>query len=228
MMGGGGDGADGGANAREDGREFASPPCSLSEVDPAYAGLENLDGWRKAERERLLAARMAVTAAERLSLGERIADHLEELIGDPAGLVISAYWPFKGEPDLKPLLARLSAKGARTALPLVIKKAHPLIFREWKSGDRIERGVWNIPIPADGAEVIPDVAIAPVVGYDPHCYRLGYGGGFFDRTLASIRPRPIRLFGVGYTSQFIPTIRPQAYDIPMDAVVTEEGVVRPV
>jgi len=211
----------------DDDREFASSPCSLGEVDPAYSGLENLTDWRKAERQRLLAARMAISAADRAALGERIAGHLEQLIGDPQGLVVSAYWPFKGEPDLKPLLARLAARGARTALPIVVRKAHPLIFREWKSGDRIERGVWNIPIPADGAEVVPDVAIAPVVGYDPHCYRLGYGGGFFDRTLASIRPRPIRLFGVGYTMQAIPTIRPQVYDIPMDAVVTEGGVVRP-
>lgn len=223
MTGAGGDGEGGGS----DDRDFASPPCSLAEIDPVYAGLETLTDWRKAERERLLAARMAIPAAERAILGEQIAAHLEELIGDPAGLVISAYWPFKGEPDLKPLLARLAARGARTALPLVVKKAHPLIFREWKSGDRIERGVWNIPIPADGVEVVPDIAIAPVVGYDPQCYRLGYGGGFFDRTLAAIRPRPIRLFGVGYTSQAIPTIHPQAYDIAMDAVVTEAGVVRP-
>lgn len=213
--------------AVEEEREFASPPCSLSEVDQAYAGLDGagtLNGWRKAQRERLIALRMAIPAAERVELGERIAEHLEDLIGDPAGLVVSAYWPFRGEPDLKPLLARLRDKGAITALPVVVKKAHPLVFRQWQSGDRLERGVWNIPIPADGAEVVPDIAIAPVVGYDPACYRLGYGGGFFDRTLASLLPHKPRLFGVGYTAQAIPTIYPQSYDIPMDAVVTEAGV----
>lgn len=213
--------------AVEEEREFASPPCSLSEVDQAYAGLDGagtLNGWRKAQRERLIALRMTIPAAERAELGERIAEHLEELIGDPAGLVVSAYWPFRGEPDLKPLLARLREKGAITALPVVVKKAHPLVFRQWQSGDRLERGVWNIPIPADGAEVVPDIAIAPVVGNDPACYRLGYGGGFFDRTLASLLPHKPRLFGVGYTAQAIPTIYPQSYDIPMDAVVTEAGV----
>ncbi len=216
--------------ADEEEREFASAPCSLGEVDPAYAGLDgpgDLNGWRKAERERLIALRMAIPAAERAELGERVAAHLEELIGDPAGLVVSAYWPFRGEPDLKPMLARLREKGAITALPVVVKKAHPLVFRQWQSGDRLERGVWNIPIPADGAEVVPDIAIAPVVGYDPQCYRLGYGGGFFDRTLASLLPHKPRLFGVGYTAQAIRTIHPQAYDIPMDAVVTEAGVSRP-
>jgi len=209
-------------------REFASAPCSLSEIDPAYAGLDgpgDLNAWRKAARERLIAARQAIPAAERAVLGEAIARRLEAEIGDPAGLVVSAYWPFRGEPDLKPLLARLAAAGARTALPVVVKKAHPLVFREWKSGDRIEHGVWKIPIPADGVEVVPDVVIAPVVGFDPACYRLGYGGGFFDRTLAALLPHRPRVFGVGFTGQAMPTIYPQEYDIPMDAVVTEAGLV---
>jgi len=210
-------------------REFASPPCSLHELDPAFAGLAphvptDLAAWRKAERERLIAARMAIPAAEREALGQRIAARLEDLIGDPAGLIVSAYWPFRGEPDLKPLLARLRTRGARTALPLVVKKAHPLAFRQWQSGDRLERGVWSIPIPADGAEVAPDILIAPVVGFDPRCYRLGYGGGFFDRTMASFLPRRPRLIGVGYAAQAIPTIHPQNYDVPLEAVVTEDGV----
>jgi len=216
----------------EETREFASPPCSLHELDPAFAGLAprdpaDLKAWRKEERNRIIEARLAIPGDRREEMGERIAQRLEEAIGDPAGLVVSAYWPFRGEPDLKPLLKRLAAKGATTALPVVVKKAHPLIFRAWKSGDRIERGVWNIPIPADGAEVVPDVVISPVVGFDPLCYRLGYGGGFFDRTLASLLPHRPRVFGVGYAMQAIPTIHPQPYDIPMDVIVTETEIVRP-
>jgi len=208
-------------------REFASPPCSLSEIDPAYAGLDGVDlkAWRKAERERIIEARMALLASERAVMDAKISEQLEELVGDPSGLVISAYWPFRAEQDLKPLLARLAERGARTALPVVVAKGRPLEFRAWKSGDPIDRGVWNIPIPAEGAEVvIPDVTFAPVVGYDPGCYRLGYGGGFFDRTLAALLPHKPRLFGVGYSMQAIRTIHPQPYDIPMDAVVTEAGV----
>jgi 5,10-methenyltetrahydrofolate synthetase len=120
----------------------------------------------------------------------------------------------------------LRDRGATTALPVVVKKAHPLVFRAWQSGDKIERGVWNIPIPAEGVEVVPDVAIAPVVGFDRACYRLGYGGGFFDRTLASL-PRMPRVFGVGYAMQEIATIHPQPHDLPMSAVVTELETVRP-
>lgn len=207
-------------------REFASPPCSLADLDPAY-GMD-LKGWRKAERERLIGERMAVLASERAKRDGIVSAQLERLIGDPSGLVVSAYWPFRAEPDLKPLLARLAERGARTALPVVVAKGQPLQFRAWKTGDPIERGVWNIPIPAADAQVvIPDVTIAPVVGFDPLCYRLGYGGGFFDRTLAALLPHRPRLFGVGYELQAIPTIHPQPYDIPMDAVVTEARVVRP-
>jgi len=186
-----------------------------------------LRDWRKAERKRLIEQRMTLRAEERAALTERIADRLEELIGDPAGLVISAYWPFRGEPDLKPLLARLRERGAVTALPVVVQEAHPLEFRAWQSGDKLDRGVWNIPIPAEGRVVIPDVAIAPVVGFDRQCYRLGYGGGFFDRTMASLGGKP-RLYGVGYADQEIATIHPQAYDVPMLAVCTERETVMPV
>ncbi len=185
-----------------------------------------LPNWRKAERKRLLDQRMALRAEERAALTERIAARLEELIGEPSGLVVSAYWPFRGEPDLKPLLARLGERGAVTALPVVVQKAHPLEFRAWRSGDKLERGVWNIPIPAAGEVVIPDVAIAPVVGFDRQCYRLGYGGGFFDRTMASLGGKP-RLYGVGYADQEIASIRPQPYDVPMLAICTEREIVTP-
>ena len=82
--------------------------------------------------------------------------------------------------------------GGRCALPVVVEKKAPLVFRLWKPGGRLVPGVWNIPIPADGDEVLPDVVIAPVVGFDSACYRLGYGGGFFDRTLAHFAPVPLR------------------------------------
>ena len=187
---------------------------------------DDVASWRKAERARLIEGRLAIPAAAREELTRRIADQLEELIGDPQGLIVSAYWPFRAEPDLKPLLARLRERGAITALPVVVKKGQPLIFRAWKSGDKLERGVWNIPFPAQGEEVVPDVAIAPVVGFDRECFRLGYGGGFFDRTLAAL-PRLPRFFGVGYAMQEIPTIRPQPHDIAMVAVVTENEAVLP-
>lgn len=178
--------------------------------------------WRKAERERLITARLAVLADDRAAMSARIAEGVDALIGDPAGRVVSLYWPFRGEPDLRSWIASITARGATAALPLVIEKGRPLVFRAYRPGDRLEKGVWNIPVPAEGAEVIPDIVLAPVVGFDPQNYRLGYGGGFFDRTLAALPRKPL-VIGVGYSLQAIPTIQPQPHDIAMDRIVTEVG-----
>ena len=85
----------------------------------------------------------------------------------------------------------------------------------------MERGIWNIPVPcADAPHVDPDAMFVPVVGYDPQGYRLGNGGGFYDRTLAARTPRPLAI-GIGFTSLAMPSLKPEAHDIPMDVVVTE-------
>lgn len=216
-------------------RQFASPACFLHELSPEFAGTApalpaeltpEAAQRRKAERERLIQQRLKLRPEQRAEMDAQIAGRIEQLVGDPAGKVVSAYWPFRCESDLKPLLRRLAAKGARTALPVVLGKARPLIFREWKSGDPLERGVWNIPFPAQGEPVLPDIVIAPVVGFDAQCYRLGYGGGFFDRTLAAMPRMPLRI-GVGYAFQRLATIQPHAHDIPLDVVVTEAEIVRP-
>lgn len=206
---------------------FASPPCLLHEFEPVEGG-DALDAtqwrdvlrWRKAERERLIAARLEIPAEERALMAARIAEGLDTIIGDPKGSVVSLYWPFRGEPDLRPWIASITERGATAALPVVVEKGRPLIFRAYRPGDRLEKGVWNIPIPAEGEEVIPDIVLAPVVGFDPHNYRLGYGGGFFDRTLAALPAKPL-VIGVGYSSQAIATIYPQPHDIAMDRIVTE-------
>lgn len=210
-------------------RGYASPPCFLHELDPAYGmpmTASEVAAWRKVERERLIGARLEVDALKRAEHSNRIAARLSEAIGDPAGLVVSLYWPFRGEPDLRPFLEKAPALGARTALPVVVAKKAPLVFRLWTKGEPLERGVWNIPVPAEGAEVMPDVVIAPVVGFDPKGYRLGYGGGFFDRTLAAAPRRP-RVIAVGYEMAAIPTIHPQPHDIPMDLIVTESRIITP-
>lgn len=194
--------------------------------DPTHVAESEFDLklWRKAERARLIEERLSVPASERKLWSERIAATLIEEIGDPTGRIVSGYWPFRGEPELLPLLRKLGELGARTALPVVVAKGQPLVFRAWKSGDKLEQGVWKIPIPAEDHQVIPHILIAPVVGFDPEGYRLGYGGGFFDRTLASLDTNPL-VFGVGYSRAAIPTIHPQAHDIPMSRIITEKGVI---
>lgn len=207
---------------------YASPPCFLHELEPDFRPAEpaewrDVARWRKAERDRLIAARLAIPAATRTSFAEMIAAGLDAVIGDVAGKTVSLYWPFRGEPDLRPWLTSIVGRGGRTALPVVVEKARPLVFRAYRPGDPLEKGVWNIPIPVRDEPVIPDVVIAPVVGFDPKRYRLGYGGGFFDRTLASLPRKPL-VIGIGYDIQAISTIYAQPHDIPMDRIVTETGV----
>ena len=210
----------------EEPAQYASPPCFMHELDPQFqaqhADWSDVRRWRKAERERLIAARLAVSADARAAMAARIAEGLDAVIGEVSGKMVSLYWPFRGEPDLRSWMASINARGGRTALPVVIAKGEPLVFRAYRPGDALEKGVWNIPVPAAGEPVLPDIVISPIVGIDPSNYRLGYGGGFFDRTLAAMPGKPL-VIGIGYELQRIPTIYPQAHDIPMDRVVTEAG-----
>ena len=176
--------------------------------------------WRRAERERLIAERLALDPELRRQHAKRIAARLDDLVHPIAGRTVSAYWPLRGEPDLRSWMERVIARRGHCALPVVVGRNEPLIFRAWTPGARMERGFWNIPVPADGGELVPDIVIAPVVGFDPQCYRLGYGGGYFDRTLATLRNSP-RVIGIGYAGAQIATIHPLPHDIPMDAIVTE-------
>lgn len=212
---------------------FASPPCLMHELDPTFSGFpenqkdpeqeRDVKRWRKAEREQLIKQRLAIPPDIRRQSNKQITAHLEEAIGDVKGLVISCYWPFKGEPNLHPFMKSLAALGGVCALPVVVSLGKPLFFRAWSQETPMTRGVWNIPVPQETAPVVvPDVVIAPLIGFDPSGYRLGYGGGFYDRTLAGIT-KPVRVIGVGYQSAAIPTIFPQWHDIPMDSVITEQG-----
>lgn len=211
---------------------YASPPCFMHELTEDYRtpappdsrGQADVYRWRKAERERQIQARLSLSAAARSAMTEGIVAGLDAAIGDIGGRLVSYYWPFRGEPDLRAWGQTIVDRGGRTALPVVVAKAQPLVFRQWKQGEKLERGVWNIPVPAEGGPVFPDVVIAPLVGYDPSNYRLGYGGGFFDRTLASLPRKPL-VVGIGYGTCALPTIYPQTHDIPMDVIVTEAGVV---
>jgi 5,10-methenyltetrahydrofolate synthetase len=175
--------------------------------------------WRRAERDRLIAARLAIPRDLRREHAEHIAAHLDALIHPLDGRTISTYWPLHGEPDLRPWMERVIARGGRCALPVVVVKNAALIFRAWTPHAKMEKGFWNIPVPADGHELVPDIIIAPVVGFDDACYRLGYGGGYFDRTLAALET-PRRVIGVGYASARIKTIHPLPHDIPMDTIAT--------
>ncbi len=199
----------------------ADNPARATPAPDPSAPWPEIAAWRKAERARLIAARLAIPAEERTGMAGEIAQALDAAIGPVDGRMVSLYWPFRGEPDLRSWMAAIAARGGRTALPVVIEKARPLVFRAWQAGERLEKGVWNIPVPAEGDPVLPDIVIAPLVGFDGGNFRLGYGGGFFDRTIAAMPKMPL-VIGVGYRLQRIDTIRPQPHDIPMDRIVVAD------
>ena len=181
--------------------------------------------WRKAERQRLLALRTGTAPAERRRWGQQIEERLRALLQQRPTIVLGVYWPFQAEFDPRPLIDWLIAAGSRVALPVVIEKKGPLEYRAWRPGEKLVDGVWNIPVPEKREIVVPQAVLAPLVGFDRGCYRLGYGGGYFDRTLAALNPRPWAL-GVGFELSQLATIHPQNFDIPMDLIVTEAGVRR--
>jgi 5-formyltetrahydrofolate cyclo-ligase len=181
--------------------------------------------WRRSERQRLLALRTGLPPAERRLWGQEIETRLRLLLQERPGITLGVYWPFQAEFDPRPLIDWLIAAGSAVALPAVIDKKGPLEYRAWRPGETLVDGVWNIPIPENRQIVVPQAVLAPLVGFDRSCYRLGYGGGYFDRTLAALAPRPSAI-GVGFELSLLETIYPQDFDIPMDLIVTEAGVRR--
>ena len=183
---------------------------------------QNVDwqAWRKAERERLIAERLTISGAARQEAGSSVCAKLDDVLDLPPGGIVSFYWPFKGELNLRSWIVGLLERGFRAALPVVTEKKAPMVFRMWEPDTKMDRGIWNIPVPADTHSVTPDAVIAPLVGFDRDGFRLGYGGGYFDRTLAAFPVQPLTI-GIGYAASEVPSIFPQPHDAPMHIIVTE-------
>lgn len=149
--------------------------------------------------------------------------------GLPPGLhigtgIVSGFIPYKSEITTIPMLNRLRRQGWQTCLPVVIAPEQPLVFRAWAPGDPLVPGVWDIPIPdATAAELLPDVLLVPMLAFDRRGYRLGYGGGFYDRTLEKLRAlKPVVAIGVAYHAQMVEEVPTGLHDAPLDYVMTEQ------
>ena len=169
--------------------------------------------------------------AERMSLLDRHrrASHLQEvlmvwLINRPEK-TIGAYWPIKGEFDALPALYRWSEAepGRRIGLPVINRETKQLTFHVWYPGCPMEDDAYGIPKPKDTEAFHPELLLVPCVGFGPGGVRLGYGGGFYDRTLAALQPRPSTA-GLGYMHGYLPWLQGEPHDVPLDALLTEEGV----
>jgi 5-formyltetrahydrofolate cyclo-ligase len=178
---------------------------------------------------------------QRLNMPDRLqrADLLQRvmriwLIGR-TDTMIGAYWPIKGEFDPLPALHRWKEDGElleqplrrRIGLPVVDREKSTLQFHAWYPGCPMEEDAYNIPKPKDTEVIVPTLLFVPCVGYGAGGYRLGYGGGFYDRTLAALQPNPFTV-GLGFAQGFLPDLEPEAHDVPLDAILNENGVVWPI
>ncbi len=182
--------------------------------------------WRKAERARLIAARLDLAPEARAAAGHAIGAALEARFPPGAIALIGGYWPIRGEYDPLPYLARVIEAGGAAALPAVVGLHAPLEFRPWTPTTRMAPGRWDTQHPQAGPAVAPRALLIPLVGFDAAGHRLGYGGGFYDRTLAALKPRPLAI-GVGFELGRLAGIAPEAHDQRMDVIITEAGAFEP-
>jgi len=204
---------------------YTSPPCSLHEIDErAGARLtdpEEIAAWRKARREALIQQRLAEDPGERAQRAAPILEQLDAELAAAHGAFVGIYWPFRGEIDVRDIAQRHIQRGGVVALPVVVAKDSPVEFWRWQVSEPMTRGMFNIPVPAARDLVVPHMLIVPLVGFDRAGYRLGYGGGYYDRTLAVANPRP-RTIAIGFSETELETTYPQWYDVPMSRIVTEK------
>ncbi len=187
---------------------------------------------KKALRKDLVAQRLALPDRQ-----QRVAQLQQVmriwLVGRP-DVVIGAYWPIHGEFDPLPALHRWKEDGElidqpeprRIGLPVVNKQDKTLTFHAWYPGCPMEEDAYGIPKPKDTEVIVPTLLFVPCVGYSPGGYRLGYGGGFYDRTLATLDPHP-HTVGLGFTHAYLPDFEPELHDVALDAILNDNGVVWP-
>src|SRR5699024_7759273 len=189
----------------------------------AHVYHRSIRDWRRSQRTALIDKRMAMKPEQRKACNSAIEAALFPLLANSGARIVSLYWPFKGEFNTRNLMQRLHDNGIGVALPDVVTPKAPLVFRPWHPDMPRRRGVYGIPVPDTDEETLPEAVIAPLIGFDSAGYRLGYGGGYYDRTLAKLAPVKL-IVGVGFECCRIDTVKPTAHDIPMHVIVTENGL----
>ena len=182
---------------------------------------------KKAARQAATMRRDAAHRALAARAPARVAVHFASTFRLEPGVAVSGYWPGRSELDLRPLMARLEQAGHPIGLPVVMGRGRPLLFRRWRPGDRLEpRAFGLMEPPATAPEMAPRVLLVPLLAIDREGYRIGYGGGYYDLTLASLRARgEILAIGVGYAAQGVASLPHDAHDERLDWMVTEEGAI---
>ncbi len=188
---------------------------SKSELTQIKAALR-----REAQRRRAEAAR---AAGDGPAVGAAIAERVQAAVPIPDGAVVSGYWPMRSEVDPRPLLLSLQACGHPLCLPAVVGAGQPLRFRAWRPGDALVAGGFGTQVPdAAQAERVPGLLLVPLLAFDRAGFRLGYGGGFYDRTLRALRQAgDVLAVGLAFAAQEVATVPHDAKDARLDWIVTE-------
>jgi 5-formyltetrahydrofolate cyclo-ligase len=173
-------------------------------------------------KEKRAALRGDARKAATLAVTERAASRLQDRAG-----VIGLYVAFGGELHPGRLIERLAHQGRTLALPATPRWNAPLVFRRWAPGDPLVKGRMNIPEPSpDAPEVIPDIVVVPPVAFDRRCFRIGYGAGFYDRTLPYLRQHhPVFALGFAFACQEVPAVPDEPHDVPLDEIATESELI---
>jgi len=199
-------------------------PAPDSQIHSAASAGEDSERIARNELRRAkIAAREALPATEHQRLSQALEAHLDLLLQRCQPQVLGFCWPFRNEFDCRPLVIRLIAQGVHACLPLVSTPDSSMEFRIWEPRSAMLTDRYGIRYPATGQLLTPDVLLMPVNAFDARGYRLGYGAGYFDRTLAALVPPPLAI-GIGFELARVASIPPASHDVPLDAVVTEAGI----
>lgn len=185
---------------------------------------ESIEAAKSALRSRALAERARFPESQRPAAAKAAAEFFFSAFQLPKGAVVAAYWPIRDELDCRPVLTRLMDSGQPVCLPVVAGDELPLELRLWEEGAPLyPAGFGTLAPPETAPLAVPDYILMPLLGFDAHGTRLGYGGGYYDRTLAALVRRPV-LIGFAFALQELENIPRAEHDVPLDAVVTEAGV----
>lgn len=185
---------------------------------------ETIEEAKAALRIKAHAARASLDHQERAEAARAASEHFFNEIPLQASDVVAAYWRIRDELDCQPILVRLMDSNQTVVLPVVLGPELPLELRVWEQGAALYEAGFGTLAPSDLApHAVPDVIIMPLLGFDKLGTRLGYGGGYYDRTLAGLARKP-RLIGLAYAAQELDEIPREPHDIPLDAIITENGV----
>lgn len=190
---------------------------------------DRIEAQKRSLREQALLRRQSLTEEERLRASFRVAKRLLEESLIPEGSIVAGYWPVRGELDIIPAMKELMKWGHRVCLPQIVEKGQPLMFREWREEMPMIEGALGIAVPDPAvADIrVPDVLLVPLVGFDAGGHRLGYGGGYYDRTIAQLRrANVVQSIGIGFEIQKCEALPTGAHDRKMDVILTENGVYR--